>query len=122
MDASLEQFLQPYGQDVRDLVVRARALILEVLPDATETRDRADLGYGDGTGYKGLVFVLTPTRSGARLGIADAAGLPDPDGLLQGTGRRHRHVKLASAADVERPALRALLEAAVAAKRSTRPG
>ncbi len=42
----------------------------------------------------------------------NGATLPDPDGLLQGTGKRYRHVRLTTPADVEAPALRALLESA----------
>ena len=47
-------------------------------------------------------------------GVAAAlrASLPDPAHLLQGTGKRHRHVKLTTPADLAAPALRELLEAA----------
>ena len=43
-----------------------------------------------------------------------AASLADPDGLLEGTGKRHRHVKLRTVADVRAPALRDLLVRAAA--------
>jgi hypothetical protein len=35
--------------------------------------------------------------------------LPDPEGLLEGTGKRARHVKLRSIGDVDRPGVRALV-------------
>ena len=47
---------------------------------------------------------------------ARVAAQPGAHPLLAGTGKRHRHVRLTTAADVQAPALRALLLAAVAAK------
>jgi len=51
------------------------------------------------------------------LGFAHGISLSDPKGLLEGTGKRARHVKLKSIDDVNRPALRQLLEAAMAEHR-----
>lgn len=45
--------------------------------------------------------------------------LPDPDGLLQGEGNIVRHIRLTSADDLDRPAIRALL--AEALKRADPP-
>jgi hypothetical protein len=46
--------------------------------------------------------------------INDAPGLPDPERLLKGSGSVVRHVRLASARDLDRPAIKALIKAAVA--------
>ena len=40
--------------------------------------------------------------------------LPDPKRLLKGTGKRVRHIVLESAADLDRPAVRALMREALA--------
>jgi hypothetical protein len=45
--------------------------------------------------------------------IQDAPSLPDPEGLLQGSGKVVRHIKLSSAGDLDLPAIRALVKAAV---------
>jgi hypothetical protein len=45
--------------------------------------------------------------------------LPDPDGLLQGSGSIVRHVRLDTAADLDRPAIKALM--AEALKRADPP-
>jgi hypothetical protein len=47
------------------------------------------------------------------LGIANAVGLDDPEGLLEGTGKRHRHIKIRRTEDLDRPGLHALLLQAV---------
>jgi hypothetical protein len=39
--------------------------------------------------------------------------LPDPEKLLQGTGTTVRHIRLDSAADLDRPAVKALMSAAL---------
>jgi hypothetical protein len=46
--------------------------------------------------------------------INDAPGLPDPARLLNGSGHVVRHIRLASARDLDRPPIRALVAAAVA--------
>ena len=46
--------------------------------------------------------------------VHDAPGLPDPDKLLKGSGNVVRHIRLASARDLDRPPIKALVRAAVA--------
>jgi hypothetical protein len=48
------------------------------------------------------------------LDFNQGAALPDPAGRLGGTGTATRHLRLAAPADLADPALRALLQAAVA--------
>jgi len=51
------------------------------------------------------------------------AALPDPEGLLEGTGKSVRHVKVRTAEDVKRPALKKLIvEAAKLNKRKPMKG
>ena len=47
--------------------------------------------------------------------LQDAPGLPDPRGLLKGSGRVVRSTRLSSANDLQKPAIRALIKAALAA-------
>ena len=51
------------------------------------------------------------------------AALPDPEGLLEGTGKSVRHVKVRTAADVKKPGLKKLIvEAAKLNKRRPMKG
>jgi len=90
------------------------ALILDMYPDAVTTVDGGDIGFGATTGYKGLVFTVSPHARHVTLGLAGGASLPDPAGLLEGTGKVHRHLKLRQPADLDRPELRDLMAAALA--------
>jgi hypothetical protein len=45
--------------------------------------------------------------------IDDAPSLPDPEGLLKGSGNVVRHIRLASARHLDEPAIKALIKAAI---------
>jgi hypothetical protein len=60
------------------------------------------------------VFSLALFARGVSLCFVQAAAkLPDPKKLLQGTGQQARHIRLASAEDLDRPPVKALLSQAV---------
>jgi hypothetical protein len=117
----VSEFLAAYSPEVRDLVLAARIFVLEVVPDVTETVDAKAriIGYGYSQRHADFVCMLMPTKVGVNLGIAYAMQLPDPKKILEGTGKVHRHVKLKSESDLETPALRALLKAALARRKRT---
>jgi hypothetical protein len=79
--------------------------------------DNENLGFGFSPGYKGLVFVLTPQRGYINLGIWDGASLADSQALMEGSGKRHRHIKLRSVHQLENPALIDLIQDAVDRKK-----
>ena len=114
---TIESLLAAYPAEVRELALAARDFLAEVLPGAQETVDQSAklLGYGYGTGYKGLVCTLLLSKKGIKLGISRGSELPDPKHLLHGSGRVHRHVQLQSTADLNQPGLKPLLKAALAA-------
>jgi hypothetical protein len=113
MTETVEQLLASRPEPVADLTRRLIALIEEVYPDAVVTVDGGDIGFGSGTGYKGLVFVVSPHAKHVTLGLAGGASLPDPARLMEGAGRVHRHIKLREDSDLVRPGLRDLMTAAV---------
>ncbi len=53
-------------------------------------------------------------RSHVNLGFYHGAWLADPAGLLEGTGKNLRHVKLRDVASARRPAIKTLLQEAIA--------
>ena len=116
MKKAVRDLLANYPPEVRALALAARKLVLEVMPDAEEQADPADklIGYATGQRMADVKFVIMPLRAAVNLGVYDGASLPDPDELLEGTGKRHRHVKLRTLADVRAPALRDLLVRAAA--------
>jgi hypothetical protein len=96
----LDTFLSGRDDGVRALTLASRALVQEVFPDAVETAEGNDLGYGFDAGYKGLVFTISLVRDGVNVGVFRGASMEDPAGLLEGTGKVHRHIKIRSESDL----------------------
>ena len=115
MADGFEEVLIDASPPVRDLALRTRALIREVLPDVVEVPWPRQRTAGFGVGPRKMsehfcYIAVLPDR--VNLGFNYGSELPDPEGLLQGTGKLFRHVKIASQRDLENPALRRLLEVA----------
>jgi hypothetical protein len=64
--------------------------------------------YADGRAFASIYH----TRSGVNIALPGTK-LDDPEGLLEGTGKTMRHVKLMDEADAKRPALAKLVKQAV---------
>ena len=121
MSDEIDRFLGDYGDDVSAISRSARRLVLDVFPDAHETLDRGNriVAYATGPrGRKDLWVGIAPHSSHVNLQLANGALIEDPAGLVEGTGKRVRHVKLRSVEDVERSQLRSLLEASLSRHRS----
>ena len=106
----------PYPREVQALAKATRAFMVELLPKADETIDSTGpyIQYSYGPGYKGVVSYITVNQKGVKLGVARGSSLPDPKGLLKGTGKANRHVVIDTPSDLRTPGLRQLVRAAVA--------
>lgn len=113
---TIEEFLEQSAPEVRDLALRARELILEEFPEATVKvwPGWKMIGFGTGPGMADLVCGIGPLKSRINLVFARGASLPDPEGLLEGTSAKGRHVKISDRERLESPAIRALLKHAFA--------
>ena len=122
--AKIGQFndlLQLASEPLRPVVQRLRALILEIHPDACEVvrlgEKSASYGCGPRKMIEGYAYIM-PFRSWVNLGFFRGFSLRDPQGMLEGTGRNLRHVKVRSTNDAERPGVRALIEEAYNERRA----
>ena len=112
----LDALLERHEPDVREVFVALRSLVAELMPDATEQLDLPDgllaFGFGPpgGIRLRDLAVALIPHSAHVNVQLADGALLDDPSGIVEGTGKRIRHVKCRSLDDVWRPQLRVLLE------------
>ena len=115
MDKELSDFLNLYPSEVREMAIKARALILEVIPGAVEIVDAPSniVAYGLGRKYADLICAVQPQKSYVNLIFSKGASLPDPHGLLEGTGKKARHVKIQTAEKLDDPGVRELLAEAL---------
>lgn len=110
-----QQILQQYSPDICVIATEVRALIFEVLPQTVEVPWVVQKIVGYGTGYKKMsehFCWIQPNKNHVNLGFNYGAELPDPDKLLEGTGKLFRHVKMRSLDDVRCLSIKHLLEAA----------
>ena len=100
---------------------RLRDRVLDVHPQVVEVVRLGDNAASYGVGPKKMsetYCYIMPQKRWVNLGFFYGAELPDPNGLLEGTGKRLRHVKVRSLAAVDDPALRTLIEAALTERRA----
>lgn len=116
---TLEELLADYPREVQTLARQTRAFVLDLLPNAQQFVDGSGpyIGYGYGAGYKDLVCTIIVSKGGVKLGVVGGATLPDPKGLLEGSGKVHRHIVVKTADDLRKPGVKPLIRAAFSAWR-----
>src|SRR5438045_8952402 len=99
-DPAVDTFLKGYSPQVREIAVKAREVILSVLPDATEKvyPGWKVIQYATGTDMKSVFAAISPQRERVNLGLAHGVDPTAPDGLLEGAGKAIRHLTLATMA------------------------
>jgi hypothetical protein len=117
-----EVVLRGNPEHVQQIARAVRGLVMERMPGIVEWIDTGNgLGaYGTEKKMSALLFAIIPHKSHVNLQFADGVELDDPDGLVEGTGKRIRHVKFGSLEDVNRSAARRLVDQQVALR--TRAG
>src|SRR5262245_31640216 len=96
LDHEVAELLAGSNPAVAAIAQRARTLVHELLPGTIEMVDHPArlIGYGRDRGYKGLICGIALQSGWVNLMFSRGTDLPDPDQLLEGTGKRARHVKL----------------------------
>ena len=93
-----------------------RSTVLDGFPGAIEWFDPGNglLAIGSRRAMKDLLFAIIPHRAHVNLQLADGVELPDPNGRIEGTGKRIRHVKVRSVEEAGSGWVRATVAAQVA--------
>jgi hypothetical protein len=117
------QFLAAYGPDITALALAVRKLVMEEAAGASELIYDATNAVASGYSFTGrpgdaCIHIAVYARW-VNLGFNHGVDLPDPQSILQGCGRQVRHIRIASAKELERPFVRKFVRAAVA--RAARP-
>jgi hypothetical protein len=115
-----DSLLASRSAEVQDAARAIAGVVMAELPGGTVRFDRADglLAFGTSSAMSDLLFALIPHSRWVNLQLADGAVLPNPDGLIEGTGVRIRHVKIRNAELALSPAVREIVQAQVAARKT----
>jgi hypothetical protein len=113
---AFDRHLEATALGVSDIARALRTTVLDAFPGAIEWFDPGDglLAIGAKRAMKDLQFAIIPHRSHVNLQLADGAELPDPDGRIEGTGKRIRHVKVRSVEDARSDWVRRVIGAQLA--------
>lgn len=117
---TFDELIAGLDPEIEGIARHLRTLILNVHPDAVEVVRLGDRAASYGVGPKKMseaYAYIMPQEGYVNLGFYNGVSLADPEWLMEGTGKRLRHVKVRSKEEAGRPALRRLIEGALAERR-----
>jgi hypothetical protein len=115
-ETQLKGFIAKFDPKHQAVIRAARKALRKRFPTATEiVYDNYNffvIGYGPTERPSDSIISIAAAANGVGLCFIHGASLPDPAGILQGSGKQTRFVRLPSAAILEKPEVKALLQAA----------
>jgi len=118
-------FVARYDPAVGRLVRATRAAMRKRFPTAFElvydNYQFLAIGYSASERASDCVASLAVSPKGVALSFYYGSTLPDPQGILQGSGNQNRFIRLTSAATLAQPAVAKLIKAAIAQARTPLP-
>ena len=115
-DPQLIAFLEAYDRHIVDLALALREIILEEVPDASESIYQVytvAIWFGFSEKMKDMFCYITTNARHINLGFPRGSTLPYPNRVLEGDGKTMRHIKFASERDLERPFVRRYIRASI---------
>jgi hypothetical protein len=106
VDEFVESKVQP---EFRPIVSAIRSLMKECAPRAEEVMSYGIPMYSQ---KKPLAWI-SPSKTGISLGFREGVSFEDAYGLLRGSVKHAKHIKMATPGDVNKPALRYYIKQAV---------
>ena len=97
-----------------EIVSRVRQIVLGTAPDAKESIKWAQPVYES----NGPFAYIKAFKSAVNFGFWRGVDIEDPEGLLQGSGDKMRHVKLTGMADIDEKALAGFVSQALELNRT----
>jgi hypothetical protein len=107
--ATHDEYLRAKNLSLQEAANQLRALVKTTLPKAKESINPWHVPIFVSNGP---ICYYMAGKNHITLGFIRGTSLPDPERLLEGTGKNLRHVKIKSADDLNRKGLRELLKSA----------
>ena len=113
---TFEDLIKITEEHLQPIAMRLREVILDLNPDACEVvrlGDRAStFGVGPKKMSEGYAYIL-PHKKWVNLGFYKGALLLDKSNLLEGTGKKLRHIKIHTLEDANKLEIKELLKLAL---------
>lgn len=119
--AELVNFLEPYDRAIQKLALDLRTIVIDELGPCYENiydaYSAVAMGYGSSERMSDGICHIAIYERGVNLGFFQGVLLADPEGALEGSGKRIRHLSLKNREDLKRPEVRLFLNRALALAR-----
>ena len=113
LDSFIDKFTPEVAALTRDLLYRMKRRVPGATIMVYDNYNALAIGFGPSDKAGQAVLSLAVMPRWVTLCFLYGAGLPDPHGLLNGSGSRVRHVRLHNAEAFEDPRVQDLIEAAL---------
>jgi len=110
MDETIDELSPTTPDAVRAILAEVRRVARDAIPGAIETLYHGALGYGPNGSGSDRILYIAPQNGYVSLGFFLGVGTPDPTDLLEGSGKRMRHVKIRTVLAAQDPALIRLIQ------------
>ena len=119
VDTEFETLLDSSSPEVAATARALRTAVVKAVPDAVQQVDMPDrlLAFGTSPAMRDLLFAIIPHKAHVNLQLADGVDLPNDAGLIEGTGKRVRHVKVRTAEAAGSAPVRQVIDAQIAHSR-----
>ncbi len=110
-DNKVDSFLSQYNDEVITHALILRTILSVNLPGIIEQVDvpAKMIAYCYGQKYIEMICTMIPSKKGLKLGFNRGVDLPDPEKMLEGTGKISRYVEIRSEKQIRSAALKKLL-------------
>ena len=116
-EQQLTSFIEKFTPEMAKRIRAARAKMRKRLPQALElVYDNYNffvIGYGPNEKAGDAIFSLAAQAKGLNLCFLQGAGLPDPSGILRGSGNLVRNIRLETASTLDNPEVCRLIDVAL---------
>jgi hypothetical protein len=124
-EMQIEGFIAKFDLAVAKLLRSARSMLRKQFPTTIEqvydNYNFLAIGFCTTERTSDCLVSLAANAKGVSLSFYYGASLPDPQGILEGSGTQNRFIRLESAETLARPDVQALLAAAVANAKTPPP-
>ncbi len=124
-EQQLAAFIAKFEPATASLIGQCRAELRGLLPTAIElVYDNYNffvIGYCTTPRASDCIVSIAAAANGVGLSFYNGAALPDPNGILQGSGKQNRFIRIPAAGTLRAPAVLSLINAAVAQAKTPLP-
>src|SRR4029077_6597685 len=112
MHEPIEEFLSNYPEEIRRIIGELRKMAGSGMPGAHELLYYDAINYSLAAAPLGRIFYISPMEKYVTVGFLFGARLDDQHHMLEGSGKRARHIKIKTLEEAKNSALKDLIKTA----------